>query len=97
MIEQTVFYGLAGIVLGAIVTGAFAYLKGEFKPWNLLVGGLIGVTLAIPIAIATGFLKVSGLLAIIIFIVISRRSGSSSRSYSAPPSSTPSATTLRGA
>ncbi|BBL67981.1 inorganic phosphate transporter [Methanoculleus chikugoensis] len=71
MIEQTVFYGLAGIVLGAIVTGAFAYLKGEFKPWNLLVGGLIGVTLAIPIAIATGFLKVSGLLAIIIFIVIS--------------------------
>ena len=71
MIQQTAFYGLGGITLGAIVTGVFEYRKGEFKPWNLLVGGLIGVTLAIPIAIATGFLKVSGILAIIIFIVIS--------------------------
>ncbi|MDD4566781.1 MAG: inorganic phosphate transporter [Methanoculleus chikugoensis] len=71
MIGQTALYGLGGIILGAIVTGVFAYRKDEFKPWNLLVGGLIGVTLAIPIAIITGFLKVSGILAIIIFIVIS--------------------------
>lgn len=71
MIGQTLTWGLTGITLGAVITGAFAYLKGEFKPWNLLVGGLIGVTLAIPLAIATGFLKISGILAVVIFIVIS--------------------------
>ena len=71
MIEQTAFYGLAGAVLGAVATGVFAHRRGEFKPWNLLVGGLIGVTLVIPLAIATGFLSVSGILGVIIFIVVS--------------------------
>ncbi|MDV2482236.1 inorganic phosphate transporter [Methanoculleus sp. Wushi-C6] len=71
MVAQTLTFGLVGIVLGAIVTGAFAYRKGEFKPWNLLVGGLIGLTAAIPLAIATGFLKISGILAVVLFIFVS--------------------------
>jgi len=70
-IEQTVIYGLAGAILGAVVTGIVAHRRGDFRPWNLLLGGLIGVTVAIPLAIATGFLKIGGILAVLIFIVIS--------------------------
>ncbi len=68
---QVLFYGLAGVILGAIVTGVLALLKGDFKPWNLILGGLIGVTVIIPLAIATGLLKISGILGVLIFIVIS--------------------------
>ena len=71
VIGQVLFYGLMGVILGAIVTGVFALLKGDFKPWNLILGGLIGVTVVIPLAIATGLLKVSGILGVLIFIVIS--------------------------
>ncbi|WP_292365863.1 MULTISPECIES: inorganic phosphate transporter [unclassified Methanoculleus] len=71
LIGQTVIYGLAGAILGAIVTGVFAHRRGEFRPWNLILGGLIGVTVAIPLAIATGFLKIGGILAVLIFIVVS--------------------------
>ncbi|MCE5337181.1 MAG: inorganic phosphate transporter [Methanomicrobiaceae archaeon] len=71
VIEQALLYGLAGAVLGAIVTGALTLWKGEFRPWNLMLGGLIGVTLAIPLAIGMGYLKISGILGVLIFIVIS--------------------------
>lgn len=71
MVEQVFFYGLTGAVLGAVITGALAYYKGDFKPWNLLLGGLIGVTVIIPVAIATGLLKIGGILGILIFIVVS--------------------------
>ncbi|HOI14038.1 MAG TPA: inorganic phosphate transporter [Methanoculleus sp.] len=71
LIGQTVFYGLTGAILGAIITGVLAHRAGEFRPWNLILGGLIGVTLAIPLAIVTGLLKISGILAVLIFIAIS--------------------------
>lgn len=71
MIEQTAFYGIIGIILGAVAVGAFTHWRGEFKPWHLLLGGIIGVTVAIPLAIAAGLLHVSGILAVILFIVIS--------------------------
>ena len=71
MIEQVVIYGAVGAILGAIITCAITLWKGDFKPWNLFLGGLIGVTLIIPSAIIMGLLKVNGILAILIFIVIS--------------------------
>ncbi|HOB18605.1 MAG TPA: inorganic phosphate transporter [Candidatus Methanoculleus thermohydrogenotrophicum] len=71
MLKQVAVYGFIGAILGAIVTGMFTRWKGEFRPWNLLLGGLIGVTIVVPIAIATGFLKISGILAVVMFIVIS--------------------------
>ena len=71
VIKDVAAYGLAGAVLGAVTAAVVASWQGEFKPWNLLVGGLFGVTVAIPLAIATGFLKISGILAVLIFIVIS--------------------------
>ena len=71
MIGQVLFYGTVGAVLGAIGTSAYTLRKGEFAPWHLFLGGLIGVTLLIPSAIVLGFLKINGILAILIFIVIS--------------------------
>lgn len=71
VIKQVLFYGLTGAILGAIVTGALTLWKSEFKPWNLFLGGLIGVTLTIPLAIAMGYLKISGILGVLLFIVIS--------------------------
>jgi PiT family inorganic phosphate transporter len=70
-VEQLSFYVIVGAVLGAIVTSAVAYYNGDFKPWNLILGGLIGMTVLIPVAMATGFLKVSGILGILIFIIVS--------------------------
>jgi len=70
-IGQVLFYGAVGAVLGAIGTSAYTLRKGEFAPWHLFLGGLIGVTLLIPSAIVLGFLKINGILAILIFIVIS--------------------------
>ncbi|PKL61417.1 MAG: phosphate transporter [Methanomicrobiales archaeon HGW-Methanomicrobiales-2] len=71
VVGQVLFYGLIGAILGAGVTVALTLGKGDFNPWNLFIGGLIGVTLAIPLAIATGLLKVSGILGVLVFIVIS--------------------------
>lgn len=70
-VEQVFIYGLIGAILGAIVTVILTLRKGDFKPWNLFIGGFIGVALAIPFAIVTGLLKVSGVLGVVLFIVIS--------------------------
>lgn len=71
LLKQVLAYGLAGVIPGAIIASLLAYWKSEFKPWNLLLGGLIGMTVSIPLAIATGFLEVGGILAVVMFIVIS--------------------------
>jgi len=71
LIKQTALYAIAGAVIGAVAAAAIAHRREDFKPWNVIVGGLIGVTVIIPLAIATGFLKIGGLLAVIVFIVIS--------------------------
>ena len=65
------FYGFAGAAVGAVVTGALTLWKGSFRPWNPLLGGLIGMTLSIPLAIGLGLLEINGILAVLVFIVIS--------------------------
>ncbi|NLA31160.1 MAG: inorganic phosphate transporter [Methanomicrobiales archaeon] len=71
LLKQVAIYSLFGAVPGALIAGVLAFWNGTFKPWYLFLGGLIGVTIAIPLAIMTGALKISGILAIILFIVIS--------------------------
>jgi inorganic phosphate transporter, PiT family len=71
LLEQVALYGAVGAVLGAIVLGVVARARGEFNLGYLALGGLIGLTLTIPLLIATGILKISGILAVVIFIVIS--------------------------
>ncbi len=70
-IEQTLAFGAAGAAFGALVLGAVALAKGESPSGYLGFGALMGLALTIPLFIATGILKISGILAIVIFIVVS--------------------------
>jgi PiT family inorganic phosphate transporter len=71
LVGQVVAYGAVGALVGAIVAGAIAAWKGEFGIGYLGLGALIGLTIAIPLLIATGILEISGILAVVLFIVIS--------------------------
>jgi PiT family inorganic phosphate transporter len=63
---------LAGGVGGALVLGGLARYKGEKKLAAYFgLGALCGVAISIPFAIIAGILPISGLLAIVVFIVVS--------------------------
>ena len=63
---------LLGAVGGALVLGGLARYKGEEKLVAYFgLGALCGVAIAIPFAIIIGILPISGLLAIVVFIVVS--------------------------
>jgi PiT family inorganic phosphate transporter len=69
---------LGGAFTGAAVLGILvAVLKGEVRP-GLLIGAACGGTLVIPVLMLTGALKITGLLAIVLFIFISPVMGMSS-------------------
>ncbi len=62
----------AGAVLGAAVLAAMAWYKKEERWIEFMgVGALCGVALSVPFVIVTYILPVSGILAILIFIVVS--------------------------
>jgi PiT family inorganic phosphate transporter len=63
---------LAGGLGGALVLGGLArYKKEENLTVYFGIGALSGVAISIPFAIITGILPISGLLAIVVFIVVS--------------------------
>jgi PiT family inorganic phosphate transporter len=71
MVEDLVFYSLAGGAIGAIFLGALArYLKEEVKT-AILLGIIFGISMIIPLVILAGALVISGILAIVVFIFIS--------------------------
>ncbi|HNX17650.1 MAG TPA: inorganic phosphate transporter [Methanoregula sp.] len=71
LILETLYWGFAGAVAGAIgVGGITAALKGD-TGLALIVGAICGAALAIPVTMVLGVLKISGLLAIVLFIFIS--------------------------
>jgi PiT family inorganic phosphate transporter len=62
----------AGAVLGAAVLAAMAWYKKEERWIEFIgVGALCGIALSVPFVIITYILPVSGILAILIFIVVS--------------------------
>ena len=63
---------LLGAVGGALILGGLARYKGEEKLAAYFgLGALCGVAISIPFAIIFGILPISGLLAIVVFIVVS--------------------------
>jgi PiT family inorganic phosphate transporter len=67
-----VFYTLIGAAIGGGVFALFAYLKDEEETFNfILLGVLCGISLTIPFITITRILPVSGILAILVFIVVS--------------------------
>jgi PiT family inorganic phosphate transporter len=65
-------YTAVGALVGAFIFGFFAYLKNEEERVNyILLGMLCGIALTIPFITITKILPVSGILAILVFIVVS--------------------------
>lgn len=68
---QSLFVSAAiGAILGAIFFGIVGKLLGNSIFQYLKIGGFFGFVLAIPLLVALGMLKLSGLLAIVTFMVI---------------------------
>jgi PiT family inorganic phosphate transporter len=67
-----VVYTAIGAIAGAFIFAFLAYLKKEEEKVNyILLGMLCGVALTIPFITITRILPVSGILAILVFIVVS--------------------------
>jgi PiT family inorganic phosphate transporter len=70
-VMEVIFFGLLGAVTGAICLGLFtASFKEDFR-FGSMVGALCGASLVIPVLMLLGFIRISGLLAIVLFIFIS--------------------------
>ncbi|MFA6332485.1 MAG: inorganic phosphate transporter [Methanoregula sp.] len=70
-VEQVAFYGLIGGVAGAIILGLFTASFKEDIRLGAMLGAVCGAALVIPVLMLAGFLIISGLLAIVLFIFIS--------------------------
>jgi len=71
VLEQVVLWGLIGAVAGAIALGILTTtLKGDVII-GILLGAVCGAAVTIPVLMVAGVLKISGLLAIVLFIFIS--------------------------
>jgi len=63
--------GLAGAAAGVLILGAVtAGLHGDVR-YGILIGGVCGGAISIPLMMMAGIIHVSGLLAVVLFIVIS--------------------------
>ncbi|MDO8841034.1 MAG: inorganic phosphate transporter [Methanocalculus sp.] len=63
--------GLMGAVVGAVLFGTFACFCGDKKPIYFGLGAMIGFAITIPLMMLLGVIEIKGILAVIIFIVIS--------------------------
>jgi PiT family inorganic phosphate transporter len=71
VILETCIWGLVGAVLGAIVIGGIAAaFEGDVR-LAIIIGAVSGAAFAIPVLMALGMLKITGLFVVILFIFIS--------------------------
>ncbi len=71
MVVQVVVYGAIGAMGGAIILGLITATFKEDVLQGILLGAVCGAAVIIPCLMVTGMLKLSGLLAIVLFIFIS--------------------------
>ncbi|MCQ1537794.1 inorganic phosphate transporter [Methanocalculus taiwanensis] len=70
-IALTIEIALFGAVAGALLFGAIAYYAGDRKPVYFGLGSIIGVAIIIPVSMFLEIVQIKGILAIILFIVVS--------------------------
>ena len=70
-VMEVVFFGLLGAVTGAICLGMFTASFKEDIRFGSMLGALCGASLVIPLLMLLGYIRISGLLAIVLFIFIS--------------------------
>ncbi|WP_321507247.1 inorganic phosphate transporter [uncultured Methanoregula sp.] len=68
---QVIVYGFIGAVTGAVILGLFSAWFREDVRFGLELGAICGAALIIPALMLLGVIKLSGLLAIVLFIFIS--------------------------
>jgi inorganic phosphate transporter, PiT family len=66
-----IIYGFIGAVIGGIVLGLFTASFKEDAVLGAMLGAICGAALIIPVLMLAGVIKISGLLAIVLFIFIS--------------------------
>lgn len=71
MVEEVIVYGALGAVGGAIILGFITATLKEDVLQGIVVGAVCGAAVLIPFMMVTGLLKLTGLLAIVLFIFIS--------------------------
>jgi PiT family inorganic phosphate transporter len=70
-VMEVVGFGLLGAVTGAVCLALFTASFGEDFRLGALLGAVFGASLVIPALMLLGFIRISGLLAIVLFIFIS--------------------------
>jgi len=71
MLAEAVWFGFVGAAIGAFVLGFILWRLGEDVRLGIMLGAASGAAVIIPILMITGVLKLTGLLAIVLFIFIS--------------------------
>lgn len=70
-VVEVVFFGIVGAVTGAVSLGLFTASFKEDIRFGAILGAVCGASLVIPVLMLLGFIRISGLLAIVLFIFIS--------------------------
>lgn len=70
-IALTIEIALFGAVAGALLFGAIAYYAGDRNPIYFGLGAIIGIAIIIPVSMFLGIVHIKGILAIVLFIVVS--------------------------
>jgi PiT family inorganic phosphate transporter len=70
-LKEVVGFGLIGGVIGAVLMGLFVASFKEDIRLGAVLGAACGASLIIPVLMLAGIIKISGLLAIVLFIFIS--------------------------
>jgi PiT family inorganic phosphate transporter len=71
IVSQVIAFCITGAIVGAIGLGiVMITLEGDVRT-GILLGALFGAAFALPIVMVAGLLKLSGLLVVVLFIIIS--------------------------
>jgi len=70
-ILHVVLYGCAGGIAGALVLAGICKISGEDLRLGALLGAICGAALIIPVLMVAGVLKLTGILVVVLFILIS--------------------------
>jgi inorganic phosphate transporter, PiT family len=70
-VAEVVFFGLIGAVTGAICLGLFTASFREDARFGATLGAVCGASLVIPVLMLLGYIRITGLFAIVLFIFIS--------------------------
>jgi PiT family inorganic phosphate transporter len=70
-VVEVIFFGLIGAVTGAVCLGLFTASFKEDIRFGAMLGAVCGASLVIPVLMLLGYIRITGLLAIVLFIFIS--------------------------